>query len=266
MATSPKTGRSSAASFGLRALLVGAVLIGGVLLAIAAGVDLTSTGQQALSGLFPPIAVTEQGERIRDLYTIVFLIAAVIFFVVEGMIVYTVLRYRRRPGDDELPVQTHGNPIAEVVWTVVPTIIVAFLFIISWQTLNEVDTVSATPETRIRAVAGQFQWSFDYLSPDGETVLYQQFVPTGEEGGMTVPTGRKVRLDLTSQDVIHAFYVPQFLFKRDVVPGRVNTFEFNVKDEDAGQTFRGQCAELCGAGHRIMLFEVHAKTPAEFDA
>ncbi|MEJ7696207.1 MAG: cytochrome c oxidase subunit II [Candidatus Limnocylindrales bacterium] len=83
---------------------------------------------------------------------------------------------------------------------------------------------------------------------------------------MTVPTGRTIKLDLTSLDVIHAFYVPQFLFKRDVVPGRTNSFEFNVKDSDAGQTFRGQCAELCGAGHRIMLFEVHALTPADFDA
>jgi plastocyanin len=73
-------------------------------------------------------------------------------------------------------------------------------------------------------------------------------------------------LSLASQDVIHAFYVPQFLFKRDVVPGRVNTFEFKVNDSDAGQTFRGQCAELCGSGHRLMLFEVHALTGPQFDA
>ena len=75
---------------------------------------------------------------------------------------------------------------------------------------------------------------------------------------MYVPAGRTVQLVLTSQDVIHAFYVPQFLFKRDVVPGRVNKFDFKVDAADAGQTFRGQCAELCGTGHRIMLFEVHA--------
>jgi plastocyanin len=97
-------------------------------------------------------------------------------------------------------------------------------------------------------------------------VLYTQLVPTGEEGGMAVPAGETVQLSLESPDVIHAFYVPQFLFKRDVVPGRINVFEFTVNAEDAGNTFRGQCAELCGAGHRVMLFDVHAMAPADFDA
>jgi plastocyanin len=71
---------------------------------------------------------------------------------------------------------------------------------------------------------------------------------------------------LESRDVIHAFYVPQFLFKRDVNPGMVNQFQFTIKPEDAGKTFNGQCAELCGSGHRLMTFEVHAMTQADFDA
>ncbi len=83
---------------------------------------------------------------------------------------------------------------------------------------------------------------------------------------MIVPAGRTVQLSLVSNDVIHAFYVPQFLFKRDVVPGRTNQFDFKVNESDVGQTFRGQCAELCGTGHSIMLFEVKALTAAEFDA
>ena len=138
------------------------------------------------------------------------------------------------------------------------------------------DTPTAQPDLKIRAVAGQFQWQFDYMPDDYDAPadghaacaapLYQQFAPTGEDGGLNVPTGRTVQLYLTSPDVIHAFYVPQFLFKRDVVPGRVNQFDFKVDDNQAGQTFRGQCAELCGAGHRIMLFEVHAMTGADFDA
>ena len=209
--------------------------------------------------------MTVQGVLIRDLYTIVFLIAAAIFFLVEGLIIWTVMRYRRRPGDDTLPAQTHGNAIAEVVWTVVPTLIVAFLFVISWQTLNTVEIVSAEPQTRINAVAGQFQWTFEYLDESGDNVVYTQLLPIGEGGGLYIPAGRTVQLSLESPDVIHAFYVPQFLFKRDVVPGRVNVFEFTVNEEEAGGTFRGQCAELCGAGHRLMLFDVHALTPAEFD-
>jgi cytochrome c oxidase subunit 2 len=265
MASSRRTGRVSTAA---AALIIGAVLIIGsiVAMAIAGNGDVAESGRRIVDGLFPPDAVTFQGARIRELYTIVFLIAVVIFFVVEGLILWVVLRYRREPGDDVLPAQTHGNNIAEAVWTIVPTLIVVFLFVVSWQTLNTVERVSANPETRIRAVAGQFQWTFDYLDQSGEKVLYTQLLPTGDGGGMAVPAGRSVLLSLESPDVIHAFYVPQFLFKRDVVPGRINTFEFKVAEAAAGQTFRGQCAELCGSGHSVMLFDVNALSPSDFDA
>ncbi|MEX1171464.1 MAG: cytochrome c oxidase subunit II [Chloroflexota bacterium] len=271
MASSPRTGRSSVAS---TAIIVGVILLAGIAtLLLLSGGDLVGMSQRTVDSLYPPEAVTTQGAQIRELYNIVFLIGAAIFFLVEALIIWTVLRYRRRPGDDTLPPQTHGNAIAEVVWTVVPTLIVAFLFVVSWQTLNAVEAVSAQPDVKIRAVAGQFQWTFEYLPDDWDPnenprkpALYTQLLPTGEGGGMAVPAGRSVQLYLDSPDVIHAFYVPQFLFKRDVVPGRTNVFEFNVNEADAGQTFRGQCAELCGAGHRVMLFEVHALTPAEFDA
>lgn len=233
--------------------------------AVALGFDLAVEAGKFVTGLYPPIAVTEQGAQIRELYHIVFVIAVAIFLVVEGLIIWSVIRYRRKPGDDILPVQTHGNNVAEAAWTIIPTLIVIFLFIVSWQTLNAVDTAAANPETRIRAVAGQFQWQFDYLSDDGRTILYTQNLAAGDDGGMVVPAGRTVQLTLTSLDVIHAFYVPQFLFKRDVVPGRVNQFDFKVNASDAGQTFRGQCAELCGSGHRIMLFAVKALSPSDFD-
>jgi cytochrome c oxidase subunit II len=272
MASSPRTGRSS---FATTAVVVGVVLIGLVVaVALITGLDPLGAGQRFVAALFPPEAVTSQGAEIRYLYSIVFAIAVVIFFVVEALIVWTVLRYRRKPGDDSLPVQTHGNAVAEVVWTVVPTLIVAFLFVVSWQTLNSVETVSAQPDQKIRAVAGQFQWTFEYLPDDWDPnesprkdPVYTEFLPTvaGDQGGMVVPAGRSIQLYLESPDVIHAFYVPQFLFKRDVVPGRTNVFEFDVDEAYAGQTFRGQCAELCGAGHRVMLFDVVALTGEEFD-
>jgi cytochrome c oxidase subunit II len=203
----------------------------------------------------------------------VFAIAVAIFLVVEGLIIWSVWRYRRKPGDDELPPQTHGNNLAETMWTIVPTIIVAFLFFVSWQSLNKVDAVSPQPDIRIRAVAGQFQWQFVYLGDDGKTELFTQFTPTGEGGGLVVPVGQNVQLSLHSPDVIHAFYVPEFLFKRDVVPvndnpdfSQDNVFDFTVDPAFAGQTLRGQCAELCGIGHRIMLFEVHPLSAQDFQA
>ena len=263
MSSSP---RSSATRTAIFALGVGAAIIIVSLLLLAFGVDVLKIGDTFVTGLFPPVAVTSQGAQIRELYTVIFLIAVAIFLVVEGLIIWTVIRYRRKPGDDTLPPQTHGNNVAEFVWTVVPTLIVILMFIVSWQTLNAVDTSAADANTtRIRAVAAQFQWQFDYLDQN-DKVLYTEFIPlVSGGGGMMVPAGRTVQLSLVSKDVIHAFYVPQFLFKRDVVPGRTNQFDFTVDAADAGQTFRGQCAELCGIGHSIMLFEVKALSPQDFD-
>jgi cytochrome c oxidase subunit 2 len=218
------------------------------------------------SSLYPPAAATKQGSEIRGLYDVVFAFALAIFILVEALIVWSVLRYRRRPTDTELPAQTHGNNLLEILWTLIPTAIVVFLFVISWQTLNSVDAVSKTPDVHIRAVAGQFQWSFEYLDETG-TKLFTQSTPTAANGGgMAVPVGRTIQVELQSRDVIHAFYVPRFLFKRDVVPGMTNRFDFTVNDSEAGQTFRGQCAELCGTGHRVMLFDVVAMSQAAYKA
>jgi cytochrome c oxidase subunit II len=235
-----------------------------VAIAIVAGVDLIGTSQRVVTGLYPPEAVTVQGQHIRDLYTIVFLIAVAIFFLVEGLIVWSAFRYRRKPTDTELPPQTHGNNLVEVIWTVIPTAIVVFLFALSWQSLNTVDA-KVTADVHVRAVAARFQWSFEYLdgpAPDAP-VLFTQALPVGDTGGLVLPVGEPVTIDLRSEDVIHAFYVPKFLFKRDVVPGKTNTFSFTV--EEPG-TYRGQCAELCGAFHGSMLFEVQAKSKADYDA
>ena len=142
---------------------------------------------------------TEQGAEIRDLYDIVFLIAVAIFFLVEGLIVWTVLRYRRRPGTSTLPPQTHGNTIAEIVWTIVPTIIVAFLFVISWQTLNEVDApVAASPDIKIRRSPGSSSGSSTTCPATAKTVAGDASSSrrAGEGGGLTVPTGRTVQLYL----------------------------------------------------------------------
>ena len=264
MSSSPRSRSARPAIF---ALAIVALIVGVSLLLLAVGVNVLHIGDTFVAGLYPPIAVTQQGAKIRDLYTIVFLIAVAIFVVVEALIIWSVVRYRRKPGDDTLPPQTHGNNVAEFVWTIVPTLIVIFLFFVSWDTLNAVDTSAADAQTtKITAQAGQFQWQFDYIGPDGKTVVYTEFLPlVSQGGGMMVPAGRTVQLSLVSHDVIHAFYVPQFLFKRDVVPGRTNQFDFTVDAADAGQTFRGQCAELCGSGHSIMLFEVKALAPADFD-
>ena len=250
-------------------------LIAGTLIAVVIGIAIVAlalagiTPQRAFDSFFPvggqPV-VTDRAHATRSLYDFVFYIAAAIFFIVEGLIVYTAIRYRRKAGDEELPPQTHGNNLVEVIWTAIPLAIVLILFVMSWQTLNTVDAKAADSGVYVRAVAARFQWKFDYLNgPDGTKdtkVVYEQLLPGGDAGGLVLPVGQPVHITLTSPDVIHAFYVPKFLFKRDVVPGKLNNFDFTI---DTPGTYRGQCAELCGEFHGSMLFEVHALPQADFD-
>ena len=217
--------------------------------------------------MFPVKAVTSQAHQVSELYTVIMAVATVVFLLVEGLIVWSILRYRRRPEDTELPPQIHGSNVLEVIWTVIPTAVVFVLFVMSLNTLNTVDALSKTPDVQIRAVAGQFQWQFDYLTPDGKTKLFTESTPLAANGGgLVVPAGLNVQLSLTSPDVIHSFYVPRFLFKRDVNPGMVNRFEFTIDPTEAGQTYHGQCAELCGIGHWTMQFDVVVKLPSDFAA
>ena len=260
MSTTPGSRPSSGAIVGW--LVAAVVLVGLAVLVVL-------NGSSVWNSFFPPEAKSVQGQAIRNLYDVVFAIAVVIFLLVEGLIVWTVVRYRRKPGDDELPPQTHGNNLAEIIWTLVPLALVIFMFVISLQTLNSVEATSSQPNLKVRAVAGQFQWSFDYLPADaqyGTKQLFTVTAPEGPDGGLSLPAGQTTHLFLYSGDVIHAFYVPQFLFKRDVVPGLENQFDLDIPASDAGQTYRGQCAELCGVGHRIMVFEVHVLAPADFQA
>jgi cytochrome c oxidase subunit 2 len=249
-------------------------LIAATLIVLAIGIAIvvlavTGATPQGIWQSFFPVQgsepATDRGRATRDLYTIVFAIAAAIFLLVEGLIIFTGFRYRRKDGDEELPPQTHGNNLVEVIWTVIPLGIVLFLFYASWTTLNTVDASSPAGGVYVRAVAARFQWKFDYLDgPDGPNakVVYEQLLPSGDGGGLVLPVDQAVHITLTSPDVIHAFYVPKFLFKRDVVPGKLNNFDFTI--EDVG-TYRGQCAELCGEFHGSMLFEVHALSQSDFD-
>jgi cytochrome c oxidase subunit 2 len=267
MPSRPRTGTGPLVAV----LIIAVTVVAAIGVLWAAGV----TPQAVWDSFFPvhgQAPVTDRGHATRQLYDIVFGIAVVIFLAVEGVIVWTVFRYRRKDGDDTLPAQTHGNNLVEVIWTAIPTVIVLVLFVLSWQTLQVVDAKTPT-EVHVRAVAAQFQWKFEYLDgpdvaqPDdahpAPKILFTQIIPNGDEGGLVLPVGEPVTISLSSPDVIHAFYVPKFLFKRDVVPGKLNMFEFTI--EDVG-TYNGQCAELCGTGHGSMLFQVHALPRGDYDA
>ena len=229
----------------------------------------------------PPEAASVQGEATRNLYLLVFAIGVAIFVLVEGLILFAVLRYRRREGDDELPPQIHGNNRLEIIWTAIPIAIVLALFFLSWQTLNTVDAHTPTPPIRIGVVAYQWQWQFVY-APDGVAwqdcnapanqgkcvTVFGTLPAGGDRTGwspptMHVPVNETVELDMHSIDVIHSFYVPAFLYQRDITPGKDQVIQFNA---DRIGTYSGQCTSFCGLYHEFMQFQVKVETKADYDA
>ena len=229
------------------------------------GLLLALVGLLAGCGMIPPEPKTETAESVFTLYNIVFAMGVAVFLGVEGFIVYAIFRYRRR--DDRLPEQTHGNNLVEIIWTAIPTVIVLVLFILSAITLGRVEARSPEPGLTIEVSGFQWQWRFHYLDGDGDaandvTIVGSPAAPPA----MVVPVGEPIRLQLTSDDVIHSFYVPQFLIKRDMFPpgpgAPNNELEFTIRE--AG-TYSGQCAEFCGDLHARMTFTVEAMERAAFD-
>jgi cytochrome c oxidase subunit II len=198
--------------------------------------------------------VTVEAGQVRGLYDIFLIAAAIVFVVVAGLIGWSIVRYRSR-GSTELPVQTRTNLTLELIWWALPTALVIGLFIVSAQVLGQVDR-TADPLVNVRVEAFQWQWRFTYEK--------QNVVITGVPGKppeLVLPVGERIGLELVSDDVIHAFFVPRFLVKRDLVPGITNHLDLTINAEG---TYSGQCAEFCGLLHDRMLFSVRAVSPAEF--
>jgi cytochrome c oxidase subunit 2 len=220
-----------------------------------------------LAGCGSLTPVTEQGRDIRDLYNVLFVAAAVIFVLVEAAIVFTVVRYRRR--GDMLPPQFHGNNLLEVAWTVAPLLIVAGLFVISWGVLNRVEAKADDPRVTVNVLGFQWQWQFTYQGerldlPEGQPAQDLTIKGTiAKPPVMYLPVGEPIRFNVQAQEVIHSFYVREFLFKRDAFPDHTNTFDLTItKPGDYG----GQCTEYCGLAHQAMRFTIRAVSRPQYDA
>jgi cytochrome c oxidase subunit 2 len=222
---------------------------------------------------FPHEVVTSEGIASAGLYLPVFLIAVAIFILVEGLLLFLVLRFRKRSSGTDLPAQTHGNNVLELIWTAIPMVIVFALFVVSTSVLiNDVEAKSDQHGAVVDVQAFRFGWIFDYQVPgslDAESGEYEPAGVTisggGREGApeMVVPVGQPVLIRLTAADVIHSWYVPSFFFKRDAIPGHLNEFEITVEQPGV---YGGQCAEFCGLAHGDMYFSVNAMAPDEYDA
>ncbi len=210
-----------------------------------------------------PDGVTNHSPRILNLWQGSSIAALAVGVFVWGLIFYAIIAFRKR--SDELPRQIRYNLPIEVLYTLVPVVIVAGLFYYTARDEIEIDKLSSDPDVSVQVAAFRWNWQFRYTdpgTPGGDKVPIKVTGRPGEPAVLVLPQNRTIRFALTSQDVIHSFWVPDFLFKRDVVPGRVNEFELSVTKTG---TFVGRCAELCGADHDRMDFYVRVVPEDEYD-
>ena len=201
-----------------------------------------------------PSPVTTEGRDARNAYNIFLVAAAVVFVVVAVWLLWSVVRYRRR--GDELPSQIHGNTKLELIWTAVPLALVLFLFVVTIRAQNR---ILADPPARVTVDITAFQWSweFDYENSNTQIIGSPGHVPE-----LVVPVGVPIHMKLRSADVVHSFYVPRALFKRQAIPGTTNEFEMNFQKVG---TYHGQCALYCGLAHSNMLFRIRVVSQDQFD-
>jgi cytochrome c oxidase subunit 2 len=229
-----------------------------MLLMLAAGCS-----SEQLPRLGMPKPITQQGERVLSLWQGGWIAAFFVGAIVWGLILWCVVAYRKR-GDGVAPQLTYNLPI-EILYTFVPFIFVGVFFYFTARDETELDKLSAHPDVTVEVVGFQWSWQFNYLDgpESGAKTIAQVTGSTGERPTLTLPTDRTIRFKLVSPDVIHSFWVPSFLFKRDIIPGRTNEFEVTITKQG---TYIGRCAELCGLDHDRMLFDVHVVSPTDYDS
>lgn len=246
-------------------LLGGLGLLAIVLLASCA----PDAGQDSLEPKGP------YAQQVHDLFVPVFWVAAGVFVVVEGGFVWIMIRYRHRKGRDAVPPQIHGNTRLELGWTILPTVVLAFVMVPTVATIWDLARVPPADALHVTVEGHQWWWGFTYTDEDMTTSF-------GDEGAirvadvLVIPTGRTVSLDLEAvggliggskeeQDyaVIHSFWVPELAGKQDVVPNRTNRI---LLQADEPGTYTGQCAEFCGLQHGRMKLRVVALDQADWEA
>jgi cytochrome c oxidase subunit 2 len=206
-----------------------------------------SREQYPQTALLPLSDFARIGDSIQDQ---TFYWALGVFVLVEGALIYAIFRFRGRPDDPE-PSQIHGNTTIEVIWTLIPALILAAIAVPTVKGIFETNTTPAGA-TKIEVIGHQWWWEFRY--PDAG-------ITTANE--MYIPAGKTVEMVINSADVIHSFWPPRFAGKRDVFPGRETRLWWKA---DSTGLYPGQCAEYCGIQHARMAFHIRSVTPQEFDA
>jgi cytochrome c oxidase subunit 2 len=219
-------------------LAIIALVIGGISVAIALLID------------WIPLIASEQGERIEGLLWFVIWASVAIFTLVATVLIYSAFAFRAKPGDESDGPPVHGNTKLEIIWTIVPTLLLAVVAVWAYIVLSDNEAL-ASDRVVVNVTAQQFAWEYQY--PDGS-------VGTGD---LHIPVDRQVELRMRAKDVIHSFYVKEFHIKQDVVPGITTRLIINPTIEG---TYQVICAELCGVGHGVMRSRVIVQSQEEYDA
>ena len=231
-------------------------VIAAALAVLALGAVPAAFGQDPANGGFgPPDSATPSGEAISQLYWFVFAICAVVFVAVEAALVLFIVRFRRRrtsPEDAEGP-QIHGNTRLEIIWTIIPAVILVAIAVVVLARSSAVQATSGdrSNELVIEVQGHQFYWQYVY--PDGQIAL----------DTLVLPVNRPVTLQLVSYDVNHSWWVPELTGKRDAIPGKTNELSFKPTKEGV---YEGRCAELCGILHTVMPTTVEVVSEAAYQS
>jgi cytochrome c oxidase subunit 2 len=207
----------------------------------------------ALSINWFPVQASSQARKIDDLWDVLLIASVPVFVLVEVVVLYSVWKFRMRPGDelrDGAPI--HGNTALEVVWTAIPALVIFSLCVYAYVVLSDIER-KPKHEMVVNITGQQFAWSYQYRVPGKPTVTaYQLYLPRGES----------VRFRIQSTDVIHDFWVPAFRVKIDAVPGITTSYRITPIRNG---TYPAVCNELCGLGHATMRSTVHVMDRSAFE-
>jgi cytochrome c oxidase subunit 2 len=238
--------------------------------------------QAAWSGLNMTRGVTTLSGDIYSLHMLILWVCVVIGIAVFGVMIFSLVKFRKSQGAVPDTTMVHSTK-AEIIWTAIPVIILVGMAVPAARTLIKLEDASKTQVT-IKVTAYQWKWQYEYLGEgvsffstlsrdsDAARQLDSGIDPLGVQNylldvdnRLVVPVGKKVRLLVTSQDVIHAWWVPALAVKKDAIPGVMNELWFQIQPDRVG-VYRGQCAELCGRDHGFMPIVVEAKSPEDYAA
>jgi cytochrome c oxidase subunit II len=246
--------------------------------AVGLVIALAGCSQEQLHGWLPgtnsTVNTTNHTSSVVGLWVTSWIVLLAVGLIVWGLIIWAAVVYRRRKGQTGLPVQMRYNMPLEIFYTIVPLILVLGFFAFTAKDQAAIEKPFKNPDATIHVYGKRWAWDFNYIDTEdtSQSVYYQGIQAQEEDNGsgsidtsklptLYLPKGKKVKIELSSRDVDHSFWIIDFLYKKDMIPGKTND-EYFIPEKLG--TYQGKCAELCGEYHSLMLFQVKVVTPEKY--